>query len=241
MKVDGLKIKGDYILNLEFEEEPFCWQRKMSELIKEKVILDLRSGRKALEFFGDRVVYFVYNLWKGIRKYNIIKEKFGLNFDLTLLKKGIFSVEKNGELFLTYGHKHEKNRGEFYKVIKNECIILLSDIEKKKSYFVELKEGDSIFISPRYIHRLISKNVDCLILGVVPEDAGHNYEIVKNRGFPFHFFLKDSWIKIVENKKYKNHKIFKAFPKNREIPIEKLKKVLYNPKNYKNLYDLNFF
>jgi len=238
MKLEGVRIKGDYNLTLEFVKEPTSWERKMSELINDRVILDIDNGKRALEFFGDRTIYTVYNLWRNIEKYEIIKERTGLKFDLTLLKKGVFSVEKNGELFLTYGHTHEKNRGELYNVIKNECIILLSDLERKKSFMIELKEGSTILIHPKYAHRLISKNIDCLVLGIVPEDAGHNYNIVKGKGFPFHFFLEEGWIKIVENKKYNNHKIYKGRQVKRKISLRKLKNILYQPDNYKSLYKL---
>ncbi|MEM5815288.1 MAG: glucose-6-phosphate isomerase family protein [Candidatus Aenigmatarchaeota archaeon] len=241
MKIEGIKTEGYYKIRIEFKEEPVYWERKMSELIKDKVIIDIENGGKALNFFGDRTVYTVYNLWSGIKKYKLIKEKTKLNFDLTLLKNGVFSLEKDGELFLTYGHAHEKRRGEFYQVIKNDCIILLANLEKREAFFAELKEGDTIFIHPNYIHRLISTGKDCLVLGIVPEDAGHNYEIVKNRGFPFHFFKQENWIKIVENKKFEKFSIKKVRQKKIRVGIKKLKNILFEPNKQKKFYKLDFF
>jgi len=238
MEIKEMQIKGNQFLEIEFEEMPVMWERKMSELIKDKVILDLKNARKALEFFGDRTVYNVYNLWKGIEKYKKIKDKYKLNFDATLLKFGIFSLTKNGETFLTYGHKHEKNRGEFYTVLKNECYLLLSDLKKKKSIIVEMREGTSVLIHPRFIHRLISIGKDCLILGIVPEDAGHDYNIVKNKGFPHHIFIQDNWLKIVENKNYKGFSLKKIQAKKISLPIKKLSKILMHPSKHKKFYSL---
>jgi len=236
MKIEGMKIEGEQFLEVEFKETPVFWERKMSELINDKVILDLKSAKKALEFFGDRIVYYVYNLWKGIEKYKKIKDKYKLNFDLTLLKFGLFSLTKNGETFLTYGHKHEKNRGEFYTVLKNECYLLLSDLEMKKSIIVEMKEGSSALIPPKVIHRLISIGKDCLVLGIVPEDAGHDYDIVKNKGFPHHIFIQDGWLQIVENKKYKGFSLEKEKAKKISIPIKKLSPILMYPDKHKKFY-----
>ncbi len=238
MNIRGMKVSGDVTLSIEFEEMPVFWERKMSELIRDGVILDLKNAKRALEFFGDTTVYYVYNLWKGIEVYKKIKDKFKLNLDLTLLKFGRFSITKNGETFLTYGHKHEKNRGEFYTVLKNECYLLLSDLEKKESIIIEMKEGTSAFIHPRFIHRLISIGKDCLILGIVPEDAGHDYNIVKKRGFPHHLFIQDGWLKVVENKKYGKFSIKKISAKRISVSISKLSKILNNPSKYENLYEV---
>ena len=97
MKIEGMKVKGEQFLEVEFKEMPVFWERKMSELIKDKVILDLKNAKKALQFFGEKAVYYVYNLRKGIEKYKKIKDKYKLNFDLTLLKFGLFSLTKNGD------------------------------------------------------------------------------------------------------------------------------------------------
>ncbi|MGC9200817.1 MAG: glucose-6-phosphate isomerase family protein [Candidatus Aenigmatarchaeota archaeon] len=238
MEIPEMKIKGRDFLEVEFSEMPVFWERKMSELIKDKVILDLKNARKALGFYGDRTVYLVYNLWKGIVKYKLIKDKYKLNFDVTLLKGGVFSLEKNGETFLTYGHKHEKERGEFYFVLKNGCYLLLADLKKKKCFLVEMKEGESILIHPRFLHRLISKGKDCLVLGIVPEDAGHNYKIVKGRGFPFHIFMKDGWLEIVENKKYKGFEIEKVYATKNKFSLKKLQEILFFPNKAKAFYKI---
>jgi len=73
MKIEEMRVKGNQSIEVEFEEMPVMWERKMSELIKDKVILDLKNAKKALGFFGDRTVYYVYNLWKGIEKYKKLK------------------------------------------------------------------------------------------------------------------------------------------------------------------------
>jgi glucose-6-phosphate isomerase len=237
-EIKEVKVKGDQFLEVEFKEIPTFWERRMSELINDGVVLDLKNAKKALEVSGDKIVYYVYNLWNGIKKYKKIKERYKINFDVTLLKSGIFSPTKNGETFLTYGHKHEKERGEFYTTLKNGCYLLLSDLERKRSVIVEMEEGSSVLIHPKFIHRLISIGEDCLVLGVVPEDAGHNYNIVKNKGFPHHIFIQDGKLKIVENKKYNGFSIEKVSAKKISLPTRKLFQVLMQPNKYKKLYNL---
>ena len=137
--------------------------------------------------------------------------------DITLLKHGIFSLEENGEAFCTYGHAHQKNLGEVYQVLKNDCFLLLTHKKTFNSYLIKIKEGFSFFIHPFFIHRLISGKKDTIVLNFVPKDAGHNYDIVKNRGFPFHvFYGKNEKLFFKENEKY---------PKAGLVLLEKIKKL----------------
>ncbi|MCS7093690.1 MAG: glucose-6-phosphate isomerase family protein [Candidatus Aenigmarchaeota archaeon] len=239
MKLHGVVVRGEEKIEVYFPERPVYWERRISELLP--VIMDVENAKKGMRFFGDLPVYYVYNLWNGIDYYRKIKNDYKLNFDLTLLKGGVFYPGEISEFFLTYGHVHEKERGEVYRVLKNECMIMLADLKKKVCFYSELKEGDIFFVHPKYAHRLISTGRDCLVLCISPEDAGHNYEIIKGRGFPYHFFLENGWIKIVENKKYKDEfKIRKVFQKNK-IDLEnldKIREILYKPNKNEKFYHL---
>jgi oxalate decarboxylase/phosphoglucose isomerase-like protein (cupin superfamily) len=175
----------------------------LSELLKDKVILDLENAEKLLEKKGDVLVYEVYNLWKFDENAENFLENFGIMMDVTLLKHGSFSPNEEGEAFCTYGHAHQKNLGEVYQVLKNECFLLLSHRKTFNTYLIKIKEGYSFFIHPCFIHRLVAGKKDSAILNFVPEDAGHNYEIVKNKGFPFHvFYGKNKKLYFKENEKY---------------------------------------
>lgn len=192
-------------------------KRYLSELLESRVILDLENAKELLENKGDLVIYEVFNLWKFQEQAKEFLKEFGLMIDITLLKCGIFSLGRKGEAFCTYGHAHEKNLGEVYQVLKNDCLLLLTHKKTFNTYLVKMKEGYAFFIHPSFIHRLISGKKDCLILNFVPEDAGHNYEIVKNKGFPFHVFYDEN--KNLEFRENEN------YPEARLVLIEKIKKL----------------
>ncbi|MEM5853114.1 MAG: glucose-6-phosphate isomerase family protein [Candidatus Aenigmatarchaeota archaeon] len=199
----GFKIEGSgKNLRLRFDLEVESNVRKLSELVNDEVILDVDNARKLLREKGDITIYEVFNLWKFNKDAERFLKKYGLMIDITFLKSGVFSTKKNGEAFCTYGHIHEENLGEVYKVLKNYCYLLLSNKRNFKSYLVKLKEGYSFFIHPSYMHRLISGNKDCVVLNFVPEDAGHDYDVVKKKGFPFHVFHENGKLVFKENKKY---------------------------------------
>ncbi|MEM5879161.1 MAG: glucose-6-phosphate isomerase family protein [Candidatus Aenigmatarchaeota archaeon] len=226
-------------LTLDFGKEVESKKRKISELLRDEVILDLENAKKLLENKGDLTVYEVFNLWKFQELRKSFLKNFGIMIDITLLKQGVFSLEEEGEAFCTYGHTHEKNCGEVFVAMKNDCYILFSQIQKFNSYLVKLKEGYSFFVPPSFIHRLISGKEDSVVLNFVSEKAGHDYDVVKKKGFPFHIFYdKNKNLEFRENKKYpevglvliKNIKKFDALKLAEEKPKE-LKKILNKPKD----------
>lgn len=241
---DFKEVKDEIFLD--FKQEIPNWKRFASELINDKVILDLKNGKKLIETYGDFIVYEVYNLWKSIKNFKEIYEKVKIATDITLLNHGIFSLNDKGELFSTYGHAHEKEIGEAYLVLSNECFLILSNRENYETYIIQLKKGDFIYIHPKFIHRITSYKKDCLLMSFVPEEAGHNYLLIKGKGFPFHIFYdkKKRKIEIKKNKNYKTgkYKIVKKIERKLN-PLklliknpEKLKDILENPEKYKKIY-----
>jgi hypothetical protein len=86
---------------------------------------------------------------------------------------------------------------------------------------VELKEGKSFLVGPNFMHKLVVKDKDCLVAGFTLPGTGHDYEVVKGRGFPFHLFKLDGEIVPVANPKYKNYKI-EVKKNNSKLDAEKL-------------------
>ncbi|MEM5836359.1 MAG: glucose-6-phosphate isomerase family protein [Candidatus Aenigmatarchaeota archaeon] len=220
-------------LSLDFGKKVDHKERKISELLRDRVIIDLENAKELMQKRGDLTVYEVFNLWKFYDPSKDFLKKFGLRIDVTLLKQGVFSLGRSGEAFCTYGHAHKKNFGEVYIVLKNECYVLLSHMKTFNSYLVKIKEGFSFFIHPSFMHRLISGKKDCVVVNFVPEKAGHDYDVVKNRGFPFHIFYdKNKNLEFKENKKY---------PEAGLVLIKKLKKLNVlklaeeNPKKLKEI------
>jgi len=222
-------------LSVTFKGKPKSWKRFVSRLINDKVVLDIKSARNFLKIKGDKEVYRVFHF-----------ESNGLSCDFTLLHHGLFSISKKGEAFLTYGHLHKKYKGEAYSVLRNDCFFELVNKKTFETFIIHLKKGTSIFIHPKFLHRIISHKKDCLVFNFVPEDAGHNYKIIKNKGFPFHLLYnsKSKDIEIVKNKRYRKAKLkFIKKIKTRIDPIKlfgkntkKLKDILENPNKHKKIY-----
>ncbi len=241
---DFKEVKENIYLDL--KEEIPNWKRFASQLIKDKVIMDLKNGKELLKFSGDFIVYEVYNLWKSVEKFKRIYEKTGIVCDVTLLNHGIFSLSSKGELFSTYGHAHEKDLGEAYLVLSNKCLLILSDKKTYETFIIQLKKGEFIYIHPKFLHRITSFGKDCLLISFAPEKAGHNYLVIKDKGFPFHVFYdkEKKKIEIRKNKNYRNGKyklVRKVKCKLNPLKLliknpEKLKDILENPEKYKKIY-----
>jgi len=233
-------------LSVKFKKKPVVWERRASKLVKDGVLLDIGKTRKLIRTRGNFVVYKVFNVWKFVDDVKNIAEKIGASSNITLLKHGIFSPGNQGELFSTYGHAHEKYYGEFYTILKNQCLIVLADRKSNETFIVNLREGDSIVIHPKFLHRMVSYKKDVLMFDTSPKEAGHNYKIIKNKGFPVHVFYhtKEGIIIFTKNPKYRKvkFKFVKKF-KTKIDPIKlfeknprKLKDILENPKKNRKFY-----
>ncbi len=233
-------------LFFDFKKEIPNWKRYASELIKDRVILDLENAKKMVEACGDFIVYELYQLWKAVEKFKKLYEKTKIVSDVTILNHGIFSLSNKGELFSTYGHAHEAEVGEAHYVLKNKCFLILSDKKTYETFIIELREGDFVYIHPRFLHRTTSFKKDCLFITFAPEKAGHNYLAVKGKGFPFHLFYdkKKDKFEIRKNERYKGgeYKLIKKIKKKLnplnllEKNPEKLKDMLEDPEKYEKIY-----
>lgn len=241
----GYKLKeSEGKLIICFKHKVAGWKRLTSELVKDKVILDLENAKRMMKTKGDQIVYEQYHPWKSIERFKEIFRKTKIASDLTFLKFGVFSPSDNGELFSTYGHGHETECGEGYFVLRNNCFLVLTDKKTYETFILHLKEGDYTFIHPKFLHRSVCDKKNVLIATIYPEEAGHDYSIIKNKGFPFHIFLIKNKIKIVKNPEFKKGKfeLVKRI-KTKINPInllernpEKLKLILKNPERYKEFY-----
>jgi len=230
------RIEGKRRLHLKTSVKLDSWVRFASKLVKDRVIMDLEEARKMLKEKGDVCLYEVFDL-KKIEEFEKIEEEDGLSSHITLLRGGIFSLGRKGECFCTYGHRHEKKRGEFFYVLKNTCMFLLYD--KGITHAILLREGEFIFVHPNFVHRAVSLGKDVAILDFVPNDAGHDYQIVKQRGFPFHVFLDKEKREVFFRKNGKVEgrlKIKIGGRKAKKLDVKKIARILKNPPKFKKFY-----
>ncbi|MEM3555123.1 MAG: glucose-6-phosphate isomerase family protein [Candidatus Micrarchaeia archaeon] len=198
----GIEIKEEGKSYLISYENAVGWRRSLSRLIEDEVVFSLKDARELLKKEGDVTIYEVYNLWKTIPKIKELSEKTGVNCDVTVLNYGVISTSESGELFFTYGHKHEKGFSEVYTLLAGEAFLVSYEEQRGKITFIHMEEGDEVLISPTSIHRLYCGRKGAVIAGLVPKEAGHDYEVVKGRGIPYSLFLKEGRYEYVKNKKF---------------------------------------
>jgi len=195
----GLDIKRhrkNYVVKIRgMEEGPTTpkvgWKRSLSKLVEDRVILDYNAGKEFLETEGDVTIYEVINLWRFVPGIAEISERSRVYCDITVLDHGIISTTGFGELFLTYGHDHTRRFGEIYSVLagKGNLIMYMPGINVTK--VVRMKKGDEYYIPPGWVHRFYCSDEGVVLAGFVPHEAGHKYETVKGRGFPYHLFYDE--------------------------------------------------
>ena len=199
----GIEIKEEgknYSINY---ENASGWRRSLSRLIEDEVVFSLKDARELLRQKGDVVIYEVFNLWKTIPKVKEMSEKTGINCDVTVLNYGVISPSDSGELFFTYGHIHEKGYAEVYTLLAGEAFLVSYEESRQKTTVIHMEEGDEVLISPSSIHRLCCGRKGAVVAGLVPKEAGHDYNIVKGRGMPYVVFLKDGKYEYPKNMKFK--------------------------------------
>jgi len=197
---------GNFYLDVKTEG----WSRNQKKLKTDNVLLHSRKIKGK-----DREIYRVYHL-SELDKFKDISKESGINCDVTVMRKGIFDEGDGiGEMFLTYGHIHTEKRNEIYKVIKGEIFLIMVDEESKKEIIVNMKEGDEYLINFKYLHRIYTYD-SAVVLGFVPKDAGHNYDVIKNKGFPYHLFYdkNNDEILIKKNWRFGNFDIVFSNPQN---------------------------
>ncbi|QLJ52746.1 MAG: glucose-6-phosphate isomerase, cupin-type [Candidatus Fermentimicrarchaeum limneticum] len=180
------------------------WRRSLSRLIDDDVVFSLKDARELLRKEGDVIIYDVYNLWKTIPRIKEISEKTGVNCDITVLNHGVISASDSGELFFTYGHRHEKGYSEIYTLLAGEAFLVSYEEGRQKTTMIHMEEGEEVLISPTSIHRLYCGRKGAVVAGLVPREAGHDYNAVKGKGMPYAVFLKGGKYEYPKNPKFKD-------------------------------------
>jgi len=110
----------------------------------------------------------------------------------------------------TFGHYHQHNEKETYRVLYGKAILLIQKPEKGSIDRIEGvkvlpgKAGDTLTVPEGYGHCLINTSNDLLVTADwEAKTAGHVYEPIKKmQGFCYYLIEKDGKIKFVRNPKY---------------------------------------
>lgn len=104
----------------------------------------------------------------------------GLFWGNTVVEPGLVG----DEYFMTHGHFHAiRNRTEYYATISGEGALILMD-ESRQTWMEPMSAGSLHFIPPGIAHRAANTGVGPLhFVACWPSDAGHDYDVIRKRGF----------------------------------------------------------
>lgn len=121
-----------------------------------------------------------------------------LNFGLTVMYPG----KVGREYFLTRGHFHEKRAAEIYVGLEGEGIILMQSKDGEVEWR-PLRPNTVVYVPPGWGHRTINTGKQELtFFFAYPSDAGHDYEIVRKKGFAKLVIEENGVAVLVENPRY---------------------------------------
>jgi glucose-6-phosphate isomerase len=152
---------------------------------------DVEEAEKILSKGKDPLIYEYYEY--------IYSEATGnLNLGLTIIYPGKIGKE----YYMTKGHFHERDAAEFYFCLKGKGMLLMQNKDGEVSV-VELEPGSLGYVPPGWGHRTINTGRGRFVFFFAyPSDAGHNYTIIKERGFAKMVVEEAKAPKVVPNPKY---------------------------------------
>ncbi len=114
----------------------------------------------------------------------------------------IYPGKVGKEYFMTRGHFHLKPAAEFYYGIRGRGVLLIQS-EDGRTEYVELKPGVIGYVPPGWGHRTINTGRGRFIFFFAyPSDAGHDYGIVKEKGFAKMIVDERGKPKVIDNPRY---------------------------------------
>ena len=170
------------------------------------IVFDEKAIKK---FGGNTKLYYMY---RGLKFLN------GIRYDITVIPGIIINKKYNK----TFGHFHNKNFREIYKVLEGTAIFYLQDKNVKKIISIKAKKNDFIVIHSGFGHITINPSEKILVISnLISKKCKNDYGVFKKMKGSAYFYTKNGWIK---NKNYKN------------LPKIKFEKPLKNlPKDWKKI------
>jgi glucose-6-phosphate isomerase, archaeal len=104
----------------------------------------------------------------------------GLFWGTTMIEPG----RVGEEFFMTYGHRHVKqNRAEYYSCIQGTGVLIMMDASGR-TWIEGMTPGSVHYIRGDATHRVANTGQSLLkFLACWPSDAGHDYDVIRGRGF----------------------------------------------------------
>lgn len=127
-----------------------------------------------------------------------------LNFGVTIINPGKIGKE----YYLTRGHYHAKeNTAEVYVGLNGKGIMILQKKDGQATHLL-MKKGTIAYVPPFWAHRTVNIGKNKFsFLYIYFSDAGHDYEIIKQKGFAKLVIEEKGQPKIINNPKFAKNKI----------------------------------
>ena len=123
-----------------------------------------------------------------------------VNIGVTIINPGRIGKE----YYMTRGHYHEKSAAEVYLGLSGEGIILMQ-LKDGEAQALKIMPGKIIYVPPHWGHRAINTgNEKMIFFYMYPSNAGHNYQLVKEKGFSKIVIEENGLPKIIDNPRYKS-------------------------------------
>lgn len=150
------------------------------------------AAEKILSKGRDPVIYEYY-------EYAPAETSGNINFGLTVIYPGKIGKE----YYMTKGHFHEKDAAEFYLCLKGRGILLMQNRDGEV-ITIKLKPGALGYVPPGWGHRTINMGRSKFaFFFAYPSDAGHDYMIVREKGFAKIVIEEEKTLKVIDNPRYR--------------------------------------
>lgn len=140
----------------------------------------------------DPIIYEVYAWERSTDEGN-------LSFATTILNPG----KIGDEYYMTKGHFHSKrDRAEVYITLSGNGKIVIQD-EDGDASVLDLVPNSIIYVPPRHAHRTVNiGNKPLIFIAIYPSDAGHDYDVIAQKGFSKIIVERDGKPTAIDNPNY---------------------------------------
>jgi len=165
-------------------------ERRLSDL--RELFLDRIFVEQMLARGENPLIYEVYEIPQ--------KPVEGMfNVGCTVVYPGVIS----GEYYFTMGHYHQKETtSEVYVGIEGKGVILMQD-RGGRTDSLAIKPNIIVYIPPNIAHRTVNTGRRKLsFLAIYPSDAGHEYNVIRTKGFAKLIVERNGKQTMVDNPRY---------------------------------------
>lgn len=122
-----------------------------------------------------------------------------LNFGVTIINPGKVGIE----YYMTRGHYHAKQHAaEIYVGLKGEGMVIMQTKGGQLAH-MPIRRNDAIYIPAFWAHRTVNvSSTELAFLYAYPSGAGHDYDVIKHKGFAKLVVERQGQPKVIANPRF---------------------------------------